>query len=211
MNSEKFSDLNNNRSSTYAFFSRIFGKEVNNEIIANMLGDDFIGYIRDIKGSQHGSEMAEGAKMLEKYLSAIDEKDIDKVIEELSVDYARLFLLAGGVHPYESVHLGKEGLVMEKPWEEVREAYRKAGLAKGEKEKEPEDHIAMELAFMSYLCDEEEFRTQKEFLDEHLLKWIPKFCDDVAQKAESEFYRGIAKLTKGFLQLEPDLMNEAQG
>jgi len=201
MESKQLLDINTNRSSTYAFLSRIFGKEVNENVLGNMLGDDFIGSLREIENS-HGSEMEEGAKMLEKYLSGIDEKDIDKVIEELSVDYARLFLLAGGVHPYESVHLGKEGLVMEKPWEEVREAYRKVGLAKGEGEKEPEDHIAMELAFMSYLCGKDESKMQKEFLEEHLLRWVPQFCDDVAQKAESDFYRGIAKLTKGFLALE---------
>lgn len=208
MESKQLSDLNSNRSSTYAFFSRIFKREVTEETIANMVGDEFIGHLKDLEETMDSSDMSEGAKTVKEYLINIDTKNIDKIVEELSVDYARLFLLAGGVHPYESVRLGNEGLLMGKPWEEVKAAYRKAGLTKGEKEKEPEDHIAMELAFMSYLCGKKESKLQNEFLEEHLLKWVPWFCDDVVQKAESDFYRGIAKLTKGFLLLEH--MNEAR-
>ncbi|MFC1786561.1 molecular chaperone [Halobacteriota archaeon] len=220
MNSKKeIFDLVKNRGATYAFLSRMFKEELTKELIKNMTNDDFIKHIRALDESFSDSEMSDGFRVLGEFLNSIKSGDIEKVDQDLRVEYTRLFLLAGGVHPYESVYLGEEGLLMGEPWKKVKAMYRGAGLAKSEKELEPEDHIAFELMFMSYLCDkateafekEEDasdlLQLQRGFLNDHLLRWIPDFCDDVV-KNKPYFYKGIAKITKDFMLLERDLIDE---
>ena len=48
------------------------------------------------------------------------------------------------------------------------------------------------------LCQENE----KKFVDEHLFRWIPDFCEKVIEGAESPFYREIARLTRSFIEFE---------
>jgi anaerobic sulfite reductase subunit A len=73
---------------------------------------------------------------------------------------------------------------------------------------------------MQYLCEEELSATdnnermfeclnlQKEFFDEHLLKWVPAFCDGLYEWEMSKFFKGIAKITKGFILLDTMVIRE---
>jgi TorA maturation chaperone TorD len=47
-----------------------------------------------------------------------------------------------------------------------------------------------------------------EFLDECLSKWVPQFCEDIIKSPESDFYRGIAQITKGFLTFDSSMIDE---
>ncbi|MBM3150148.1 MAG: molecular chaperone TorD family protein, partial [Chloroflexi bacterium] len=149
----------------------------------------------------------------------------------LAAEYASLFLGAGRhlVFPYESVYTSAERLMMQEARDAVLLEYRREGLDRSKEFKEPEDHIAIELEFMFYLCqktiesmgkgDKEASLTflkkQKDFLQRHLMVWVPDFCEDLEQATESDFYKGIAKVTKDYLSLEQEtigeLMNEIQG
>jgi TorA maturation chaperone TorD len=40
---------------------------------------------------------------------------------------------------------------------------------------------------------------ERNFLREHIMEWVPGFCERVADMAEFDFYRGIARMTKGFV------------
>jgi TorA maturation chaperone TorD len=53
---------------------------------------------------------------------------------------------------------------------------------------------------MALLCLENE----KKFIKEHLVRWIPIFCEKVIQEAELPFYREMAGLTKKFIEFERD-------
>jgi TorA maturation chaperone TorD len=48
----------------------------------------------------------------------------------------------------------------------------------------------------------------KEFLEQHLLVWCPELCSDMAAASTSAFYRGIALITREFLQSEPGTITE---
>ena len=81
---------------------------------------------------------------------------------------------------------------------------------------QPEDQIAAQLSFMAYLTEEtartleadniEDARRfaelQRRFLKEHLLRWTPKMCEDVLLASETDFYKGIARITKGSLNVD---------
>ena len=87
---------------------------------------------------------------------------------------------------------------------------------------EPEDYIAFEMEFMAYLCQKTTeglkdgdkgsalgyLRKQNDFLEKHLIPWVPAFCDDVQRVARGDFYKAVAKITIGYLGMEQDLIGE---
>jgi len=108
--------------------------------------------------------------------------------------------------PYESWYV--DGKLMGESLLKVKQVYRDKGMVKSRGFAEPEDHLALELGFMKHLCEKGELQDQKEFLSHHLLLWVPKFCDDLYAKSRSDFYRGIGRITKGFLFLDMGLVGE---
>jgi TorA maturation chaperone TorD len=78
------------------------------------------------------------------------------------------------------------------------------------------DHLSAELEFMQRLASKEaeaweepneDFATnilkiEGRFLDEHLSRWVDRFCDTVIRTSESLFYREFAEVTKGFIEYE---------
>ena len=139
--------------------------------------------------------------------------------EELTAlvrDYDRLFVGPGPLlaAPYESVHRTRERLVFEAPTMQVREVYRAFGLQAPRLNREPDDHIGLELHFLAELCtrgldaieagDEFTLDTtlagQQSFLSEHVLLWGPDLLTLVAHHAQTDFYRGVAALGTGLLE-----------
>ncbi len=51
-------------------------------------------------------------------------------------------------------------------------------------------------------------KVEKKFLDEHLSKWVPPFCDKVIAQANVPFYREMAGVTKDFLDFDRQRMDE---
>ncbi len=46
-------------------------------------------------------------------------------------------------------------------------------------------------------------KSEQVFLDEHVLRWIPRFCDLMFDQAELDFYRGIARSRKVLCRAMP--------
>ncbi len=142
--------------------------------------------------------------------------NVDDIVE-LQKEYVRLFITSKHVPcpPYESAYRDKQHRLMVFAQELIKK-YKKAGLKISKKFKELPDHIAAELEFMYYLCymeekfkkeknkkEAEKFREmQKEFLKEHIAKWVPRFCDDVIKESKIEFYKDAARLLKNFIERE---------
>ena len=155
-------------------------------------------------------------------------------VEELAVEYARLFLGPGShISPHESVHHEVQGGGWGTLWgEETVKAKRfieAAGLEYDPAFRGIPDHVSVELEFLQKLSaaeasawekgESEKARygmtIEKRFIDEHTSRWIPSFCDKVAQHANATFYREMAALTKSFLefgqaQLDDYLATSAQ-
>ncbi len=117
--------------------------------------------------------------------------------------------------PYQSTYEG------DSPYREVtakiKRKYLEMGYIPQKKLPEPADHIGVELSFMAESCrtmleseDERrsEIKKQKEFLKEELLTWVFKFCDDLENNINAQFYKGIAKILRGFMQIEKKGVNE---
>lgn len=131
-------------------------------------------------------------------------------LRELERDYLRLFEGPGRplAPPYESVHLGTEGLLFDALTLDVREQYARWGLEVARKGRVPDDHIAHELHFAAHLAGAaaaalgagDEGRAKKAlaglegFLSRHLGRWAPAFAARAAAGARTGFYRGTALL-----------------
>lgn len=115
--------------------------------------------------------------------------------------------------PWESVYLGKEALLFEETTLKVRECYKDFGLSYIHENREAEDHILIELEFLSFLISESleknEGAPYKDFLigqiiflEEHFLMWAPQFCKKLQEHCRTEWYQGIAVLLEEYIKLE---------
>jgi anaerobic selenocysteine-containing dehydrogenase/TorA maturation chaperone TorD len=224
MGQQSLSELSANRGTTYAFLSRIFCEEVSADLLRNILESKaFMTKLRTFQSALIQAFPGEEAEAFEEFLLHLNKNDLRKIYNNLKIEYASVFLGMGKapVYPYESLHVCESGMIMGGAYEEVKEMYAGAGVNRKRNAVEPDDHIAIELEFMSYLChrvveaikkNEEEkalhfLLLQSRFLNIHLSKWVPKFCERLMSTAESGFYRGIATLTKQFVLLDTKTIN----
>ncbi len=138
--------------------------------------------------------------------------------EALAVEHARLFAGLGESYgpapPFESVHAGIPAQGDAVP--SMVDAYRAAGFDRIDVPAVPQDHIAVELRFMALLAAQESaardasdigwvralLTRQQQFLDNHLLSWVPTYCERVAAVAREPFFPAVAKLTAEALALD---------
>lgn len=125
-------------------------------------------------------------------------------------DYDRLFVGPNEILAplWESVYREKDKLIFGDIELEVRRFYNNVGL--DSKENEPADYLPLQLSFMSRLCNmalEGEIENvnknlikQQEFLNNHLLSWVPVWSEDVSLKGETNFWRNISLLTEEWLK-----------
>ena len=111
---------------------------------------------------------------------------------------------------------------MQKPRDEVLKIYRSMGVDKAGTFAEPEDHIAMELQFMNHMCEKTNIslkdgnlvdarvclEVQRDFLNKHLGKWSPKLVADILKSRSGEFYKAVAKITRGYVEMDKKVISE---
>lgn len=202
----KYLDAAQDRLVVYGFLARVYRAEVDEGFLASLKEVSF-----DELASQSG--LGEGAALLQDYLH----RPTLTMRKDLAVDFAKVFLAAGisqgaAAFPYESVYTSPDRLVMQEARDQVLSLYRTKGIALNGVV-EPEDHLAFELEFMLYLIGEgkeavgaadfsaleNNLQEQREFLQNHLLNWVPDFCEDVQACANTDFYKAVAQITGGFL------------
>jgi anaerobic sulfite reductase subunit A len=205
-----------NREKLYRFLGGIYQKEVDRVLLMQMKAMTFPSEAEE-------PSLTEGYQMLKDYLDQIDERkapDPEAAITDLAADYAKIFLAAGisqgsAAFPFESVYTSPDRIIMQDAWETVRKRYESVGLIRnGEASGLFEDHIALELEFMAFLCEESRrdpdcsdwLIKQREFLRDHLLNWVPAFTADVKRYADTAFYKGIANITEGFLRFDREIL-----
>jgi putative dimethyl sulfoxide reductase chaperone len=138
--------------------------------------------------------------------------------QELLIDYTRLFLgpIGAPAKPYGSVWLDGRSSLMQESTLAVQALYAEGGFELGDDFHELPDHIAAEMEFLYLLLfrqaeactkqDADELTRmaalQRRLLDEHLGRWIEPFTTALAANAQTAFYRGLAGLTRRFVEAE---------
>lgn len=208
--------LNEQRAATYGLLSRLYRVEVDQPLLDELRSMRF--------PAKTGNEnVDEGYRLLATYLS----NTWDNSVTDLAIDYVRVFIGHGidafsAAYPFESVYTSEKRLLMQDARDEVLAIYRSAGLDKKNSWKEGEDHVALELEFEQVLAnrtadalrkgDEEEaaalLTTQRNFLEDHLLSWVPMMTADMKRFAKTDLYQGLAYLTDGFLNTDKAFLDD---
>ncbi len=144
--------------------------------------------------------------------------------DEIERDYRELFIGPGHLlaPPWESVYTSDERLIFEKSTLEVRAEYRKQGKQAPRLNRDPDDHISLELEFLRDLLAEVLVARQagdleradglladhQRFVNEHLMAWLPRFCVDIDDNAHTYFVRGLGLLLIDAAQQAEQLTSE---
>ncbi len=194
------------RANVYALLAAVFRAEPSSSFLTRLKDPEILGAFEAL-GLSLGDEFRDSPN--------------EKLREDLAVEFTRLFLGPGGhVSPHESLHTERASGGNADLWGpetvEVKRFMEAAGLAVDDSFTGMPDHICVEMEFMQQLTTketeawteaDEEFATnilkiERRFYDEHLSRWVARFCDKVIETSEHPFYQGIAEVTKGFLEYE---------
>jgi len=205
---------------SYDLLRQTFLKEPEQSFLATLKDENILygfPFIEENQTIQEGISLA--TLFLEKHLA-----DSKELVDTLHWEYTRLFIGPDKLPapPWESVYSSRERLLFQKPTSEVRRAYRKFGYIPSNFPHEADDHLGLELDFMFRLAsstkedtDQKKFdsaldllKEQSTFLEEHLLKWVPRFVEDVLSSTKTPFYQGMAKVLQGFLEQDQNLIAE---
>jgi len=196
------------RGQVYGLLATVYRQEPSPELLKEIKSPDHLEVLSDL-----------GVQLKEDFLKSSDEE----VLESLAVEFARLFLGPGKhISPHESVHHKRDDGDWGQLWGastvEVKRFIETTGLSYDDAYKGMPDHISVELEFMQQVTQHEEQawaeddkdaaiycqKIENKFIEDHLVKWIPDFCDKVAREAELPFYRDMAALTKNFIEFEKE-------
>jgi len=199
-------EMADHRSNIYGLLALMYRQEVTPDLLLQVKDPRFLGVFADL-----------GVEGIEDLF----EKPEETLIEDLAVEYTRLFLGPGKhISPHESVHHQREdgdwGTLWGAATVDVKKFIEATGLEYDADYKGMPDHVSVEFEFMAALTrreaqawseeDEKGARqyidVQQKFIKDHLVQWIPDFCGKVIQQAELPFYRAVAELTQSFIEFE---------
>lgn len=193
------------RHNYYHLFVRLLWQEPSVDVVA-ALQEDIESRIAAATAVHR--RMGEGWQVIHGFLAA---HPFEAVVEE----FTTLFLGPFGpqVQPYESYYL--TGHLFREPLVALRVFLGQIGVEKQTQAfAEPEDVLAFELEVMRWLVAKQQaaepanetwLMWQTQFLRQHLLVWVPTCAQDIEQAVAAHFYRGVAMLLEGFLEVERQL------
>ncbi|TKB50490.1 molecular chaperone TorD [Ferrimonas sediminicola] len=145
---------------------------------------------------------------------ALDEPD-EVLLPRLKRDYTELFIGPGELKaiPWGSPYLHEKRLLCGPSTEAFAAFCQHHGIQVTTQTKEPIDHMGLMLSVVASLLAEEAkqangvaVKVAGDLLTEHLLPWGGRFCQLMAEGANTPYYQGIALLTTSLLEgLEQDL------
>ena len=139
---------------------------------------------------------------------------------EVEEEYVRLFLVNPEAPPYESFYIEPQRRATGWIMAQLEREYDQAGLILSPEFGELSDHVAVELEFMAFLCDQEAqgwdkdilaeifqaLERQREFLGQHLGRWFPIFAGRVKQSAPKDLYDIVVEAIEAFIKHDFDLV-----
>lgn len=208
------------RQTVYAFLRRLYEKELPSELLREISRK--IRPLLELADILPNARSRSAVRQLVKFTNSISTENLDELQIKLAADYARLFLSINKIPPHPSESVYREGAMMQYYRDEVLQTYWSFGVDKKTEFTEPEDHIAVELGFMVFLCEKAQeslqkggaresrkyIQSQNDFLEKHLLKWVPRLVDDIIAAGQTPFYKSIAILTNEFLKMDVSAIND---
>lgn len=203
----------------FGLLGKILYVELDRAWLESLIQDDV--FAESPLGEQQ-TEIQLGLELLRRWSEENRQAIPEAEFNNLKSDQLRLFIGVDRVLApvWESVYFNENRLVFQQQTLQVRDWYARFGLQFEKLNREPDDHIGLELIFVAHLAsrcltameagNQEEvdqlLQAQKDFLAEHLLRWGPAWAKLVKQHAATDFYRGVAHLTHGALLAVADIL-----
>lgn len=202
---ENMSEVASKRSKVYGLLATIYREEATPALLWQFGDPKFRAALSSL-----------GVDLEDNFFSLSEEE----LIEDLAVEYARLFVGPGKhIPPHESVHLKNEeggGLLWGEATAKVNKFIESSGFEYRSDYHGMPDHISVEFEFMQGVTERECrawnekhddgvlscLEIEKKFIEKHLVRWVPLFCEKIISYAELPFYREMGKLTKRFIEFE---------
>jgi len=212
------------RRQVYDLLSALYLELPNLKMIQSIFGAEFKRELSSAVSNFEADEIKEGLTLIACFITAFKEQSTEEVLKRISIDRTRLLRGVSQKHspppPYESVY--RNGRLYSESTIEVSQIYCRLGITLPETWTEPPDYIGIELDFMRLICqgEKEAWQTDSfdkalerlelggDFLKKHILQWVPRFCEEMCNKAELDFYKGIAHFTSGFVAYDSSLADQ---
>lgn len=165
-------------------------------------------------------EIFSGARIIVESIRAANISNLADFVQSNRTEYQRLFVGPTPIQVpiWESVYFDKDMLLFGERTMKVRNFYNKYDLEFIHKNKEPEDHMAVELEFVLFLINKsleaksemkmmELTKDQLMFLTEHINTWNEKFADLILDLTDSTLFQGVALLLKEFIEFDIEILN----
>lgn len=197
---EAFSQWLESRGLIYQLLVDFYGRKPTLSLVAQWSRHRRIG---------EAADLTEGGRELKQYLCNHEPSELPLICEKETREYLRLMneRPVSAFVPREAAQLGLE----EEFCNVISDVYASAGIVFKKCGGEADDHIAIELEFMAVMHERmlynsfsvrsamELLEIQENFLEEHLLRWTPQFCERLNAATDSPLYLGLSHMLEEFL------------
>lgn len=165
-------------------------------------------------------QLQSGLEQLINCTSELKKLNTEEAIEKVMYEYTDLFIGLGipKAPPVETFYRTDKKHLFGETTFEMKELLNKHGVESIKKDRQPEDHLGIELLYISMLTEklltleENEYmsiiREQIPFIGIHLISWIPELCADAKEHGSVGFYGGLIELIWGTILWDKKLLEE---
>jgi TorA maturation chaperone TorD len=210
------------RAFNHLAFQSLFG-DIVSPVLLKTLKSDAAYQSFEVYAKEGGASYAESLGAACEALAVIDVAS-DEVLDDLKSEYTRLFIGPDNLEapPWESMHTSALRSLFQEVTLEVRNCYRAQGFLPAEYPRVADDHIALEFAFLAQLgsraqmayasADIETTRAaltaSQQFLEDHLLVWLPKYVLALESAEKIDFYPVMAGFSLEFSKADKAALEE---
>lgn len=206
------------RSQVYGFLGALYCRLPDEQFVDGMGTPEMATFLDALEQADDlPEEVREGAALIRRFTANAQNEPTDALKTKVNVERTRLFRGVkpgyGPLPPYESVYADPAKDIDPFPIAAVAKIYADAGVVLPKDRCDQPDYIGFELDFMRHLCakesaawergDQDEavrlLAQENAFLNDHLVTWVPRFCDEMIKDAKLDLYQGIARLTRGIV------------
>jgi TorA maturation chaperone TorD len=204
------------RALNHLFFQIIFGNEPTKQLLDIVCSDAIADAFKVFAVDEDSNYTASLRSAIGTF--GTWKVDVGVSVEKLRSEYTRLFLGPDDLDapPWESMYTGEHRSLFQEHTLEVRNIYRTQGFLPTEYPRVADDHIALEFAFMTQLAERAKkacaegdtpmmvkaLEASRQFLEEHMLAWIPEYAIRLSEARGAKDYPVIAALASGFLTVD---------
>lgn len=208
-----------------SLLGRLLYRGPNADLLASLAASRILSHVPladAAPGAREGAELLEA--WAQRNAGGVPAEECDRVCD----DHVQLFIGPGklGAPPWESIYGDgdRDQVLWTVSTLSVRHWYLRHGFDRTSDFHEPEDHVGLELEFVSLLATRaadalqhghedaaaEAVAAMRGFLLEHVVVWVPKWCAAVVRHARTDFYRGVA-LTVNAVVEDLDAHHDVRG